>query len=176
MAKPLARLLPLNRPPCVFAQPGAGLTCKIKPVAAAGMRSELPDEILKREGIPQCRPGRGVIENAPGGTIARRPGKFLGEPFDLVRTVFRIIHARSSVQPKVKKPVPSAWAGRRTRNGRIGRGTSDPKHPQQVAGARSEPVWVARLAHHDSAEAGERAKRGAESARLAEKRGHRGTL
>jgi hypothetical protein len=116
-------------------------------------QSKFSKTLLKRQGISQGRTGRGVIEDAPSGTIGRRPGKFLGEPFDLVRTVFRIINARSTVQPKVKKPVPSALAGSRTYNGWIRRGTSEPEFPQQAVGARREPVWVAGLAHHRSAEA-----------------------
>jgi hypothetical protein len=68
----------------------------------------------KREGIPQRRAGRGVIEDAPNGRTSWCSSKQLREPFDLVRTVSRIINARSTVQPKITKPVPSALTDRRT--------------------------------------------------------------
>jgi hypothetical protein len=114
------------------------------------MPSKLSYTLLKRERISKRRTGRGVIKNAPSGTAARRPGKLLREPFNLVRMVFRIIHARSPVQPEVEKPVPTARASSRIHNGRIGCYERDPEFPQQIVGAPREPVWVAGLAHHGS--------------------------
>jgi hypothetical protein len=61
------------------------------------------DALLKGERIPRRAADRGVVEDAPHGTIASQAGQLLGEPLDVVGAVFRIIDARGPMQPKVSE-------------------------------------------------------------------------
>src|SRR5215472_1683571 len=113
----------------------------------------LSEPLQEGQRIHRRRAGRGVVENAPDGTIASQIGQLPRQPLDPIGAVWRIVDARGSVQPNVGKAVPSAWSRGRAGDRRVGRDASDAKFRQQTFGARREPVRMTRFAGDGAVEA-----------------------